>query len=93
VFIVWLVPAGLGGAISGPIMLASAPLWAWSTAADHSCGWQPVVVTLAMYFILQGVDLVLSPQPQAMPGNRRMETHLAGSVGPIPGAVRSACHC
>ena len=30
---------------------------------------QPVVVTLAMYFILQGVDLVLSPQPQAMPGN------------------------
>ncbi len=48
---------------------------------------QPVVVTLAMYFILQGVDLVLSPQPQALPGNGGWTTHLAGSIGPIPGAV------
>ena len=48
---------------------------------------QPVVVTLAMYFILQGVDLVSSPQPQALPGNGGWTTHLAGSVGPIPGAA------
>ena len=56
---------------------------------------QPVVVTLAMYFILLGVDLVISPQPQAMPGNGGWTTHLAGSIGPIPGAraSRSACRC
>ena len=41
---------------------------------------QPVVVTLAMYFILQGVDLVLSPQPQALPGHGGWTTHLAGSI-------------
>ena len=48
--------------------------WAWLLAHAGALivflRVQPVVVTLAMYFILQGVDLVLSPQPQALPGFR-----------------------
>jgi len=88
VFIVWLVPAGLGGAISIPIMLGvGAAVGMVNGLLITFLRVQPVVVTLAMYFILQGVDLVLSPQPQAMPGNGGWTTHLAGSVGPIPGGV------
>src|SRR5579862_2026929 len=88
VFIVWLVPAGLGGVISIPIMLGvGAAVGMVNGLLITFLRVQPVVVTLAMYFILQGVDLVISPQPQAMPGNGGWTTHLAGSVGPIPGAL------
>jgi ribose transport system permease protein len=88
IFVVWLAPAGLGGAISVPIMLAfGCAVGALNGLLIVFLRVQPVVVTLAMYFILQGVDLVLSPMPQALPGNGGWTTHLAGSVGPIPGAV------
>jgi ribose transport system permease protein len=88
VFIVWLAPAGLGGWESVPIILG------FGLAVGIINGLvivflrvQPVVVTLAMYFILQGVDLDLSPQPQALPGNGGWTTHLAGTIAGIPGAV------
>jgi ribose transport system permease protein len=88
VFIVWLAPAGLGGAISVPIMLGiGCAVGVVNGLLIVFLRVQPVVVTLAMFFILQGVDLVLSPQPQQLPGNGGWTTHLAGSIGPIPGAV------
>src|SRR5579863_5645238 len=88
VFIVWLAPAGLAGAVSIPILLGlGCAVGMFSGLMIVFLRVQPVVVTLAMYFILQGVDLVLSPQPQALPGNGGWTTHLAGSVGPIPGAL------
>src|SRR5579871_1902938 len=88
VFVVWLAPAGLAGAISVPIILGlGCAVGMFSGLLIVFLRVQPVVVTLAMYFILQGVDLVLSPQPQQLPGNGGWTTHLAGSVGPIPGAV------
>ena len=48
---------------------------------------QPVVVTLAMYFALQGVDLLLAPNPVSMGEKGHWIYHLAGRVGPIPGAL------
>ena len=48
---------------------------------------QPVVVTLAMYFALQGVDLLLAPNPASLGEQHRWIYHLAGKVGPIPGAL------
>jgi ribose transport system permease protein len=88
VFVVWLAPAGLAGAVSIPIILGlGCAVGMLSGALIVFLRVQPVVVTLAMYFILQGVDLVLSPQPQELPGNGGWTTHLAGSIGPIPGGV------
>ena len=88
VFIVWLAPAGLAGAVSVPIILGlGLAVGIFTGAMIVFLRVQPVVVTLAMYFILQGVDLVLSPQPQALPGNGGWTTHLAGSIAGIPGGV------
>jgi ribose transport system permease protein len=44
-----------------------------------------VVVTLAMYFILIGVDLRIVPDPAYVTGSWTRD--LAGMVGPIPGAL------
>jgi ribose transport system permease protein len=88
VFIVWLAPAGLAGAVSVPILLGlGCAVGAFSGLLIVFLRVQPVVVTLAMYFILQGVDLVLSPQPQALPGHGGWTTHLAGSIAGIPGGL------
>src|SRR5580700_4170130 len=88
VFIVWLAPAGLAGAPSVPIILGlGCAVGALNGLLIVFLRVQPVVVTLAMYFILQGVGLVITPQPQALPGNGGWTTHLAGSIGPIPGGV------
>ena len=88
VFIVWLAPDGLAGAVSIPILLGlGCAVGAFSGLLIVFLRVQPVVVTLAMYFILQGVDLVLSPQPQALPGHGGWTTHLAGSIAGIPGGL------
>jgi ribose transport system permease protein len=47
--------------------------------------YQAVVATLCMYFMLQGVGEWLLPAPQIAPAN--WTDTLAGSIGPIPGAV------
>jgi ribose transport system permease protein len=44
-------------------------------------------VTLALYFALQGIDLLLAPNPVSLGEENRWIYHLAGKVGPIPGAV------
>lgn len=46
---------------------------------------QTVVVTLSLYFILNGVDLHVVPAP--VPLGPSWIHHLAGHVGPVPGAV------
>lgn len=46
---------------------------------------QPVIATLATFFILSGIALKASPQP--VPATDNWTSNLAGMVGPVPGAV------
>jgi ribose transport system permease protein len=88
VYVVWLAPHGLGGAISVPIVLGVGLVMGLVTGLTITVlRVQPVVVTLAMYFALQGVDLLLAPNPASLGEQDRWIYHLAGTVGPIPGAV------
>lgn len=45
----------------------------------------PVIATLGTYFVLSGADLALVPNPVTT--NPNWTDHLAGSVGPVPGAI------
>lgn len=45
----------------------------------------PVIATLGTYFVLSGVDLDLVPNPVTASPN--WTDNLAGSIGPVPGAV------
>jgi ribose transport system permease protein len=45
----------------------------------------PVIATLGTYFVLSGVDLDLVPNPVSASPN--WTDHLAGSIGPVPGAI------
>jgi ribose transport system permease protein len=88
VYVVWLAPHGLGGAISIPIVLALAI--ATSTLSGIitvTLRIPAIVVTLAMFFALQGVDLLIAPNPVSMTQQNGWITHLAGSVGPLPGGA------
>jgi ribose transport system permease protein len=88
VYVVWLAPHGLGGAVSVPIVLGvglATGLFTGITIALLRV--QPVVVTLAMYFALQGVDLLLAPNPASLGEQHRWIFDLAQTVGPIPGAL------
>jgi ribose transport system permease protein len=88
VYVVWLVPHGLGGAVAVPLVLGAGLVTGLFTGlAITILRVQPVVVTLAMYFGLQGLDLLLAPDPVSLGENHRWIYDLAGSVGPVPGAV------
>jgi ribose transport system permease protein len=88
VYVVWLAPHGLGGAIAVPLVLGAGLLTGLITGlAITILRVQPVVVTLAMYFGLQGVDLAMAPNPASLGENHRWIYDLAGSVGPVPGAL------
>ena len=87
VFIVYLIPHGLGGAVSVPIMLGlGLAVGLVNGLLIVGLRVQPIVVTLAMYFSLQGVDLLIAPNPVSVNSTGWLE-HLAGSVGPIPGGL------
>ncbi len=87
VFVVWLAPHGLGGAISVPIMLGiGLAVGLLNGLLILLLRVQAIVVTLAMFFILQGVDLLIAPNPVSL-SNTGWVKHLAGSVGPVPGAL------
>lgn len=87
VFVVWLAPHGLGGAISVPILLGIGLLVGMVNGLlIIVLRVQAIVVTLAMFFGLQGVDLLLAPNPVSL-GSTGWVQHLAGSVGPLPGAL------
>jgi ribose transport system permease protein len=87
VYVVWLAPHGLGGLIAIPIVLALGAASGLITGLTIVyLRVQPVVVTLAMYFVLQGVDLLIAPNPVSM-SNAGWITHLAGTIAGIPGGV------
>ena len=89
VFIVYLVPHGLGGAVSVPIMLGiGLAVGLVNGLLIIGLRVQPIVVTLAMYFGLQGVDLLIAPNPASVNSTGWLE-HLAGSIGPVPGGLLS----
>lgn len=46
---------------------------------------QPVIATLATFFVLSGIALDIAPSPQTTASN--WTTGLAGSIGPIPGGL------
>ena len=88
VYVVWLAPHGLGGPIAVPIVLGVGVLAGLVTGLIITLlRIQPVVVTLGMYFALQGVNLLIAPNPASLGEGDRWIYHLAGTVGPIPGAV------
>jgi ribose transport system permease protein len=45
----------------------------------------PVIATLGTFFVLAGLDLRLVPNP--VTADENWTNHLAGSIGPVPGAV------
>ena len=88
VYVVWLAPHGLGGAIAVPIVLGVGMTAGLITGLIITLlRIQAVVVTLGMYFALQGVNLLIAPNPASLGEGDRWIYHLAGKVGPIPGAV------
>jgi ribose transport system permease protein len=87
VFIVWLVPHGLGGAVSVPIMLGiGLGVGLLNGVLIVALRVQPIVVTLAMYFGLQGLDLLIAPNPASVTSTGWLR-HLAQGIGPVPGAI------
>jgi ribose transport system permease protein len=86
-FVVWLAPNGLGGAIAVPILLGIGLLVGLVNGLlIIVLRVQAIVVTLAMFFGLQGVDLLLAPNPVSLQSTGWVQ-HLAGTVGPVPGAL------
>jgi ribose transport system permease protein len=89
VFIVYLAPHGLGGAISVPIVLGlGLAVGLINGLLIIGLRVQPIVVTLAMYFSLQGVDLLIAPNPVSVASTGWLE-HVAGSIGVVPGGLLS----
>jgi ribose transport system permease protein len=86
IYIVVLSRHGLGGPVSIPIILAlGAAVGALNGLLILILRIPPVVATLSMYFVLIGVNLEIAPTPAYIQPN--WLSHLAGSVGPIPGAL------
>jgi len=87
VYVVGLLPHGLGHpAVSIPIALAlGLGVGALNGVLATTLRYQPVVATLCTYFVLVGVAQKVAPTPRfAEPS---WTDRLAGSYGPIPGAV------
>ena len=86
VFIVWLIPHGLGGAVSVPIILGiGLGVGLLNGLLIVLLRVQPIVVTLAMFFSLQGIDLLIAPNPASVTSTGWLR-HLASTIGPVPGA-------
>jgi ribose transport system permease protein len=87
VYVVWLAPNGLGGAVSVPIVLGlGLAVGVLNGLLIMVLRVQAIVVTLAMFFSLQGVVLLIAPNPVSISSSGWVQ-HLAGSVGPIPGGL------
>jgi ribose transport system permease protein len=85
VFAAWLVPHGLGGAASVPILLGlAACVGLLNGLLIILLRIPPVVLTLAMYFVLIGVTAKVLPAPTFL--DSTWVSHLGGHVGPVPGA-------
>ncbi|MEU1183606.1 ABC transporter permease [Streptomyces sp. NPDC005820] len=82
-----LQPAGLGGYVALPLLMAAGALVGTVTGLLVVVGrLQPIVVTLAMFFVVTGLDLKLSPSPTTISGT--WMAGFAGSMGgPVPGGL------
>ncbi len=86
VFVLWLVPAGLGGAVAVPILLLiGAAIGVLNAAIIVGLRVPAMVVTLATYFVMVGIDLKLMPTPLRLQDN--WVTAFTGRIGPVPGAL------
>jgi len=87
VFIVFLIPNGLGDPLAAiPIvLLLGAAVGTINGVLIVFLRVPAMVVTLAMYFVLIGVNLKLIPTPQSVTGT--WVSYLAGTVGPVPGGL------
>ena len=86
-YVVWLAPNGLSGAVAVPIMLGlGLAVGLLNGLLIIALRVQPIVVTLAMYFALQGIDLLIAPNPVSIKSAGWIQ-HLAGSVGKLPGGL------
>jgi ribose transport system permease protein len=86
IFIIYLAPHGLGGAVAVPILLLiGAAIGALNGLLIILLRVPPVVVTLSMYFFLIGLNLRVIDQPEYI--SQTWMSHLAGHVGPIPGGL------
>jgi ribose transport system permease protein len=73
-------------ALAVPILLAiGAAIGAINGVMIARLRFPPVIATLGTFFVLSGVDLDLVPNP--VTANKNWTNSLAGSVGPIPGAL------
>jgi ribose transport system permease protein len=85
-FVAWLIPDGLGGVVSVPIILAiGLGIGLLNGCLVISLRIPPVVLTLASYFILIGISAKILVAPQYITST--WVSSLAGSVGPVPGAL------
>lgn len=81
-----LQPAGLGGYVALPLLMLVGAFVGTLTGLLVVVGrLQPIVVTLAMFFVLTGLDLKLSPSPTTISGT--WMAGFAGSMGPLPGGL------
>lgn len=88
-FVGVLVPLGLGGPESiGILLVLGAAIGTVTGLIVVKLRLSPIVVSLAMYFIVIGINLKLAPVPVQLRGDNWV-TSLAGSIGPVPGALIS----
>lgn len=86
VYAAWIVPAGLGGPVSIVfLLLVGAAVGALNGILIVALRLPAVIVTLAMYFILSGVNTRIAPQPVLAGSN--WYNLFAGSIGPVPGGL------
>ncbi len=75
-----------GPVLAVPILLAlGALVGALNGLMVARLRYPPVIATLGMFFVLAGLDLRLVPNPVTAGPN--WTNHLAGSIGPVPGAL------
>jgi ribose transport system permease protein len=75
-----------GPLLAVPILLAlGALVGALNGVMVARLRYPPVIATLGTFFVLAGLDLRLVPDPVTAGDN--WTNHLAGSIGPVPGAV------
>jgi len=87
IFVVWLAPHGFNGAPAIPVVLAiGAAVGLLNGLLIIVLRVQAIVVTLAMFFSLQGIVLLLAPNPVSV-SSTGWVANLAGSFGPVPGAL------
>ncbi len=86
VFVIWLAPNGVGGAEAIPILLLiGAAVGLTNGLIIARLRLPPVVVTLATFFIITGINLKLIESPTFL--KETWLTELSNDVGPVPGPL------